>query len=133
MSKYLRKPVESTAANYPIRLGAELNDPSKADGKDFTGAITTKVGAGVVPVTGAICKITTNGVGNALTLADGILGQRLYLIHAVEGGASDTAVITPAHFGNGTTITFDGVGDACELLFDGTEWWVVANNGASIA
>lgn len=64
-------------------------------------------------------------------LPDGVVGQKMRLIMIVDGG--NNAVITPANLGNGSTLTFADVGDACDLEFQGTDWWVVGNTGVAIA
>lgn len=55
------------------------------------------------------------------TLADGTVGQRKTIVCTVYVG---DAVITPDNLANGTTITLNAVGDACDIVFLGTEWWV---------
>jgi hypothetical protein len=35
--------------------------------------------------------------------------------------------------GNGTTITFNAIGESVLLQFLGTDWWIVSNNGAIVA
>ncbi|MFZ9006735.1 MAG: hypothetical protein ACO293_08160 [Nitrosopumilaceae archaeon] len=47
-----------------------------------------------------------------------------------DGGES---VITPTNLANGSTITFNDVGDTAMLIFTNTNWVVVSNNGCSIA
>jgi len=41
--------------------------------------------------------------------------------------------LTPTNLAGGTTITFNDVGDGVILFFDGTNWFIIANNGATIA
>jgi hypothetical protein len=79
-------------------------------------------GAGAIDVTSRITEITTTGA-NALTLADGVEGQRKTLIMVVDGGAG---TLTPTNLGAGTTITFDDVGDTAELVFTAGEWWMIS-------
>lgn len=78
-----------------------------------------------VTASGALSLITsqkvidsTSGV-QALTLADGVSGQEMFLVMTVDGGDS---VVTPANMLNGTTITFDDVGDSAHLVFMATGW-----------
>lgn len=61
---------------------------------------------------------STSGV-QANTLADGALGQRISLVMIADGGDS---VLTPANLLNGTTLTFDDVGDSADLIFMSTGW-----------
>jgi hypothetical protein len=73
--------------------------------------------------------LTTTGA-NALTLADGAVGQIKLIVMIADGG---DGTLTPTNLANGTTLTFADVGDAVTLQFLGTEWWVISNNGAVLA
>lgn len=84
----------------------------------FTGIPQTLSGAGAVNLTTAITWIVTTGA-NALTLADGKEGQIKYIVMKTDSGAG---TLTPTNLGNGTTITFDDVGDCCMLLFTNGQW-----------
>jgi hypothetical protein len=64
---------------------------------------------------------------DAGTLADGVVGQVKKIILVSDGG---DGTLTPTNFGNGTTITFADAGDAVELSFDGTNWWIVGSHGS---
>ena len=80
--------------------------------------------------------ITTNGDADEdnATLADGIQGQVKIFAIAVEGAGGDTWKITPANLNGGSKISFDGViGDGCTMLFDGTSWNIISNNGGTIS
>jgi hypothetical protein len=76
---------------------------------------------------------TSTAAGNALTLANGAAGQIKNIVYVAEAAGGDTGVLTPTNLGNGTTITFNAVGDSCQLQFIGTDWWVVSLNGAVVA
>ena len=93
---------------------------------------TTSSGAGAVGITGGIHEITTTGIGDALTLADGIEGQRLLIVYVAEGAGTDTAVLTPTNMGGGTTVTFATVGQMVLGLFTNARWYFIAQ-GAVIA
>lgn len=97
------------------------------------GSIQNLSGAGAVNITTGTTAFTSTATGNALTLADGVAGQFKTIIYVAEAAGADTGVLTPANFGNGTTITFNTVGDSVVLQFIGTDWWVVSINGAAIA
>ena len=73
---------------------------------------------------------TTTGAQTG-TLADGEEGQKKFLKMTVDGVAD--MVITPTHFANGTTITFDDVGDSIELLFLGGTWHTLSTPTATVA
>lgn len=86
-------------------------------------------GAGALPITKDVIALTTGGA-EALTLADGAEGQELEIIMVVDGGAG---TLTPAHFANGTTITFDDVGDSVKLCFVNSKWHTVGTPTATVA
>lgn len=79
----------------------------------------TLTGAGAVNVTTSITWLVTNAA-NALTLADGAEGQVKYIIMKTDGG---DGTLTPSHFGNGSTITFNDAGDSANLLFTNGNWY----------
>jgi len=75
--------------------------------------------SGAVSLTASITLIDSTSGVQANTLADGVVGQHKYLVMTVDGGDS---VLTPANLLNGTTLTFDDVGDSAHLVFMGTGW-----------
>jgi hypothetical protein len=95
---------------------ASLLDPTKV--LIFGGTPQTLTGPGAVNLTTAITHIVTTGT-DALTLADGTEGQRKFLVMKTDAG---DATLTPSSLGNGTTITFDDVGDSADLLFTNASW-----------
>lgn len=103
----------------------------------FAGAVVGSVqalsGPGAVNVTTLTTAFTSTATGNALTLADGVAGQLKAIVYVAEAAGADTGVLTPTNFGNGTTITFNAVGESVLLQFLGTDWWIVSNNGATVA
>ena len=95
----------------------------------FSETPQTLTGAGAVDVTTAITWIVTTGV-NALTLADGVEGQTKMIVMKTDAG---NGTLTPANFAQGTTITFDAVGDSVSLLFTNSGWHVMGGYGYAIA
>ncbi len=92
-------------------------------------------GIGVANLTTLVTLITsddTGSVADEVSLADGVKGQIKILILKVDGEATGTKII-PAHFANGTSILFEDAGDGCILIFDGTNWSLVANIGGTIS
>jgi hypothetical protein len=80
--------------------------------------------------------ITTDGDANEdnATLADGINGQVKIFVIQAEGAGGDTWKITPTNLNGGSKISFDGViGDGCTMIFDGTNWNIISNNGGTIS
>ena len=83
-----------------------------------------------VNVSTSITHLNTTGGAHAGGLADGTNGQIKIITMIADGGDS---VITPTNLANGSTITFNDVGDTAMLIFTNTNWVVVSNNGCSIA
>ena len=94
------------------------------------GSVQSLSGAGAVNLTDTVTEITSTGT-DALTLADGTVGQVKVITMIVDGG---DATLTPTTFAGGTTITFNDAGDSVILVYNTTVGWVaVANQGATIA
>ena len=87
-------------------------------------------GAGAVNLTDMLTSLTSTGAAQALTLADGVLGQIKIVCHVVDGGS---AVLTPTTKIGFTTITFTNVGDSAMLIYTAAGWDIVALNGAVAA
>lgn len=83
---------------------------------------TTRSGVGAVPITHRNVALTSTGSAQAITLADGAVGQRITMYHDVDGGSM---VLTPATKSGYTTITFTAVGETATLLWTATRGWVV--------
>jgi hypothetical protein len=87
-------------------------------------------GAGAVNVTDMLTSLTTTGAAQALTLANGTVGQIKIISHIVDGGS---AVLTPTTKIGFSTITFTAVGDSAMLIYTASGWDIVALNGAVAA
>lgn len=91
----------------------------------------TRSGPGAVSVTKDTTLVTSTGVGDALTLANGTAGQIKHIIHDVDGGS---AVLTPTTKTGYSTITFTNAGDAVTLEYVATRGWIVVGSfGVTIA
>ena len=96
----------------------------------ITGSVQSLSGAGAVNLTDLITEVTTTGA-DALTLANGSTGQVKIITMIVDGG---DGTLTPTTFANGTTITFDAVGESATLVWNSTVGWVATSTvGATIA
>ena len=94
------------------------------------GTVQALSGAGAVDITSMITQVTTTGA-DALTLADGANGQMKIITMVADGG---DGTLTPTTFANGSTITFNDVGDSAILVFNTTGGWaVVGSTGVTIA
>ena len=87
-------------------------------------------GAGAVDVTNAFTSLTTSGVSQALTLANGVVGEMKVIVHAVDGGS---AVLTPATAIGFSTVTFAAVGDSVTLIYTSAGWAILGSRGVTIA
>lgn len=85
---------------------------------------------GAIPLTRDVIIIDSTSGVQALTLADGAMGQKMDVMMKTDGGDS---VITPANLSAGTTITFDDVGDSARLVFDGVSWQTIGTPTATVA
>jgi len=97
---------------------------------DLKTSVQTLSGAGAIDVVTGVTEVTTTAA-DALTLADGVVGQIKIIVMTADGG---DGTITPATFAGGTTITMNDVGDSVMLTYATTIGWVlIANNGCTIA
>ena len=123
----------STSASIARTDAAQTFTGTQTFAGAVVGSVQTLSGPGAVNVTTLTTTFTSTGAGNALTLVDGVAGQLKAVVYVAEAAGGDTGVLTPTNFGNGTTITFNAVGESVLLQFLGTDWWIVSNNGAIVA
>jgi hypothetical protein len=100
---------------------------------NINGSVQALGGPGAVNLTTYTTAFTSTAAGNALTLANGAQGQIKNIVYVAEAAGGDTGVLTPTNLGAGTTITFNAVGDSCQLQYIGTDWWAVSLRGAVLA
>lgn len=94
------------------------------------GTVTTRSGAGAVPITSGTVRLTTTGT-DALTLANGANGQILTIIMVVDGGEG---TLTPTTKTGYNTIAFNDVGDTIVLQYLTTlGWMIISNYGCTLA
>lgn len=99
-------------------------------GKDVILGTQSLSGAGAVDITNAFTSLTTTGASEALTLADGSVGELKVIVHTVDGGS---AVLTPTTKIGFSTITFTAVGDSATLIYTSAGWAIVGSKGVTIA
>ena len=111
-----------------------------AESVDVTGTLTanglingvqTLTGSGsteVISLTETVTQLITTGVQN-FSLANGTEGQIKIITLKTDGG---NATVTPASFLNGTSITFDDVGDTMTMLYRSTGWIVLAQQNTTV-
>jgi len=129
----------SAATGNPPEIASEgeTNVPLNLSGKG-TGNVQVNTGVAFLShevSTSAACSLVkTTTIFNAggtitPTLANGsVAGQTKIFTNKNSGNA----ILTPASFAGGTSITL-GANEGCVLVWDGTNWQVVANNGGAIA
>lgn len=110
---------------------AEFSDGNMTmeKGAPVTPYTTTLTGAGAVPITHPNVLLVTTGA-NALTLADGTLGQDLYIFMKTDGGDGTLTPTSPKGY---STITFNDAGDTVHLRFIDSKWFIVGYYGVTIA
>ena len=100
-------------------------------GKAIRGGVQSLSGAGAVDLDNLVTELTTTGA-DALTLADGTTSGQIKIINMIVDGGDGT--LTPTTFANGTTITFDAVGESATLVWNSTIGWIASSTqGATIA
>ena len=115
--------------NKRITVGQVFNNIPTWIGLDGTPqAITNTTDA--VNTSTSVTHIDTTSGAHAGGLADGTNGQIKIITMIADGGDS---VITPTNLANGSTVTFNDVGDTAMLIFTNTNWVLVSNNGCSVA
>lgn len=108
-----------------------------AGNQSFSGAIITSVqalsGAGAVDIVNIATAFTSTATGNALTLANGAVGQIKTVVYVAEAAAADTGILTPTTRVGYSTITFTNVGDSVTLQYFTQGWAVIGVRGATVA
>jgi hypothetical protein len=120
-------------AEYFIAVKASDGVSILALTRDSTGLILSTdtniqaiTGAGAVDVITEVTQFTSDGAAQALTIADGYIGQRKIVVHVSDGGSG---VLTPANGLGYSTITFTTAGEAVELMFLAGGWAVIGFGG----
>lgn len=99
-------------------------------GTAIVSGVQSLSGAGAVDVINGVTSLTTTGAAQALTLANGTVGQMKTVIHTVDGGS---AVLTPTTKIGFSTITFTNVGESANLIYTSAGWAIASLNGAVAA
>lgn len=97
------------------------------------GNVQALSGAGAVDVTSFATAFTSTATGNALTLANGTVGQIKTVAYVAEAAGADTGILTPTTRVGYSTITFTNVGDSVTLQYFTQGWAVVGVRGATVA
>jgi hypothetical protein len=97
---------------------------------DVFASVQSLSGAGAVNLTDMMTSLTTTGASQALTLANGTVGQIKIITHTVDGGS---AVLTPTTEIGFSTITFTAAGDTVMLVYTSAGWAIIGDRGVTIA
>lgn len=90
-------------------------------------------GGGAVNLTNLTTAYTSTGTGNAITLANGTVGQIKTIVHVAEAAATDTGVLTPSSRIGYSTITFNGPGESVTLQYFSQGWAIIGSRGVTVA
>jgi len=136
--------VATSSNQTAIGIGATCTAASQVMLGTATEIVTLPGGLVTVPVaqtasTAAVSvavtttALTTTGVAQAITLANGTNGQIKIIAHIANGGTG-TAVLTPAtSAADYNTITFSSVGDTATLQYHTTGGWHILSLRGAVA
>jgi hypothetical protein len=98
----------------------------------LAGGVQSLSGPGAVNLTTLTTAFTSTGAGDALTLANGTVGQIKTIVYVDEAAGADTGVLTPTSRIGYASITLYAIGDSVTLQYLSTGWAVLAVNGSTI-
>jgi len=99
---------------------------------ELRGTVQSLSGAGAVNITDLATAFTSTATGNALTLANGNVGEVKTVVYVAEAAGGDTGVLTPTTRVGYSTITFTNVGDSVTLQYFTQGWAVIGVRGATV-
>ncbi len=117
-----------------IDSGSLAGITSFACGTETVTMSTANPGTGAASVATmwtAIISTSDGAAADVCTLADGVAGQLKFISLKTDGETTGLA-LTPTNFKEGTDLLFETVNDNCILIFDGSEWHLVYNNGGTV-
>ena len=100
---------------------------------NILGSVQSLSGAGAVNITQLTTAFTSTATGNALTLANGTVGELKTVVYVAEAAGADTGVLTPTTRVGYATITFNNVGDSVMLQYFTQGWAIIGVRGATVA
>jgi hypothetical protein len=100
---------------------------------NIIGSVQSLSGAGAVNITQLTTAFTSTATGNALTLANGTVGEFKTVVYVAEAAGADTGILTPTTRVGYATITFTNVGDSVTLQYFTQGWAVIGVRGATVA
>lgn len=100
---------------------------------NIIGTVQSLSGAGAVNITQLSTAFTSTATGNALTLANGVVGELKTIVYVAEAAGADTGILTPTTRVGYATITFTNVGDSVTLQYFTQGWAIIGVRGATVA
>ena len=98
----------------------------------FSASVAVAADVLAIPVTARYVAKTTGADAEALTIADGVAGQRVNIALVVDGGGTGT--LTPATCSGFATIVFADAGDIADIEYvDDTVGWVLVGTSGVAA
>lgn len=99
---------------------------------DLAGSVAVAADVLAIPITKRYVAKTTGADAEALTLANGVAGQRLNIALVVDGGGDGT--LTPTTCSGFATIVFADAGDIVDLEYvDDTVGWILVGSAGVAA
>lgn len=123
----------STTATIARTDAAQTFNGAQTFSGPFVQSVQALSGAGAINVTQPVTAFTSTGTGNALTLANGTVGQIKTVVYVAEAAGADTGVLTPTTPLGYSTITFNVVGDSIVLQYFTQGWAIIGGSGAVVA
>lgn len=123
----------STSATLARTDAAQTFTGDQTFANGIIGSIQSLSGPGAVNITQVSTAFTSTGTGDALTLANGVVGAFKTVVYVAETAALDTGVLTPATRIGYATITFTNVGDSVTMQYFTQGWAIIGVRGATVA
>ena len=123
----------STSATLARTDAAQTFTGDQTFANGIIGSIQSLSGPGAVNITQVSTAFTSTGTGDALTLANGVVGEFKSIVYVAETAGADTGILTPTTPLGYSTITFTNVGDSVTLQYFTQGWAVIGVRGATVA
>jgi len=123
----------STSATIARTDAAQTFTGDQTFASGIIGSVQSLSGPGAVNITQVSTAFTSTATGNALTLANGAVGEIKTIVYVAEAAGGDTGVLTPTTRVGYSTITFTNVGDSVTLQYFTQGWAVIGVRGATVA
>jgi len=94
---------------------------------EAAGPVNEYIAAGAIDPGDGLAVLRAKSAGQAMTLADGtVAGETMCLkCLQVDSVGTDTVVVTPATFADGTTMTFDAKNEVAVLIWVASTGWTL--------